>query len=200
MGLTIVPITFREACSFVAAHHRHHRPPQGMKFTVGVADGDQLVGVAIVGRPVARALDDGVTIEVTRTCTVGTSNANSILYGAAWRAARALGYRRLVTYIQDGESGASLRAAGLIPVAALRARPGWDTPGRRRDSHGVEGISRTRWEIRRQCEPRADDQRSNQMCSGAYESGGGAGRSRRFTCAAAVSAGTAGNGPTTDGP
>src|SRR5688500_16099970 len=124
----IVPVTFRQACAFIQAHHRHHRPPRGMKFAVGVADGDRLVGVATVGRPVARHLDDGQTVEVTRTCTLGTRNANSMLYGAAWRAARAMGYRKLITYTQHGETGASLRAAGLRPVAALRARNGWDSP------------------------------------------------------------------------
>jgi hypothetical protein len=83
--LNVVPVTFRQAHAFIATHHRHHRPPQGMKFTLGVAT---LVGVAVVGRPIARHLDDGLTAEVTRTCTDGTPNANSALYGAAWRAAR----------------------------------------------------------------------------------------------------------------
>lgn len=147
MPLMIVPVTFREACDFVAAHHRHHRPPRGMKFAVGVRNGQGLVGVAIVGRPVARHLDDGHTVEVTRTCTDGTRNANSALYGAAWRAARAMGYRRLVTYTQDGETGASLRAAGLRPAAELAPRSGWHTPTRPRRSHGVDGVARVRWEI-----------------------------------------------------
>jgi hypothetical protein len=91
-----------------------------------------LVGVATVGRPVARHMDDGLTAEVTRTCTTGVSNANSKLYGAAWRAARGMGYQRLITYTHDGETGASLRAAGLVPVAPLRARPGWTTSSRPR--------------------------------------------------------------------
>ncbi|MBP2329544.1 hypothetical protein JOF56_009929 [Kibdelosporangium banguiense] len=146
--LVIVPVTFRQACAFIQAHHRHHRPPRGMKFAVGVADDGGLVGVATVGRPVARHLDDGHTVEVTRTCTTGVSNANSMLYGAAWRAARAMGYQRMITYSQEGESGASLRAAGLQPVACLRARPGWHSPGRTRQSHGVDQVERTRWEIR----------------------------------------------------
>ncbi|WP_233224038.1 XF1762 family protein [Amycolatopsis sp. CA-128772] len=147
MSLTIVPVTFRGACQFIEAHHRHHRPPRGMKFAIGVMSDDGLVGVATAGRPVARHLDDGVTIEVTRTCTVGEPNANSKLYGAAWRAARAMGYRRLITYTQEGESGASLRAAGLQPVAELRPRSGWTTASRPRNSHGVDGVRRTRWEV-----------------------------------------------------
>jgi len=150
MSLTIVPVTFRQACAFITAHHRHHPPPRGMKFALGVAnDAGELVGVATVGRPVARQLDDGRTVEVTRTCTVGYRNANSMLYGAAWRAARALGYHRLITYTQQGEPGASLRAAGLQPVADLRARRGWDTPSRPRQARGVDSVSRTRWEVRR---------------------------------------------------
>jgi hypothetical protein len=147
MSLVLVPITFRQACAFVAAHHRHHRPPRGMKFVLGVAEHGELVGVAIAGRPVARSLDNGTTIEVTRTCTNGVRNTNSILYGAAWRTARALGYQRMITYTQEGESGASLRAAGLRPVAALNARAGWDTPSRRRTGHGADNVPRTRWKI-----------------------------------------------------
>jgi hypothetical protein len=148
MSLTIVPVTFRQACEFIAAHHRHHRPPRGIKFAVGVTDDSDLVGVATVGRPVARNMDDGFTVEVTRTCTAGTPNANSKLYGAAWRVARSMGYRRLITYTQEGECGASLRAVGLVPAAALRPRPGWTTASRPRESHGVDDIRRTRWEIR----------------------------------------------------
>jgi hypothetical protein len=119
----------------------------GHKFSVGVAAGDELVGVVMVGRPVGRSFDDGMTLEVNRTCVaVGVPNANSMLYGAAWRATKALGYRRLVTYTQAGESGASLRAAGWRVVAERRARPGWSTPSRFRHKHGTENVQRTLWE------------------------------------------------------
>jgi hypothetical protein len=91
-GLVIVPVSFQQACEFIAVHHRHHRPPRGMKFAVGVNAAGSLVGVATVGRPVARHLDNGATVEVTRTCTDGTANANSKLYAAAWRIAREMGY------------------------------------------------------------------------------------------------------------
>jgi len=104
-----------------------------------------LVGVAIVGRPVARAYDDGMTLEVNRSVTDGTPNANSMLYGAAWRAAKALGYHRLITYTQEGESGSSLRAAGWRVIGQRPPRRGWDTPSRRRGV-GVDGIARTLWE------------------------------------------------------
>ncbi len=146
--LTIVPIPFKDAQAFVANHHRHHQPPVGHKFSLGVAADGRLVGVAIIGRPVARLLDDGLTLEVTRTATDGTANANSKLYGSARRAAFALGYTRLITYTQDGETGASLKGAGWKILAQRRARPGWDTPSRRRTSHGVDGITRTLWEVR----------------------------------------------------
>lgn len=147
MTLRLVPVSWRDARGFVREWHRHHRPPPGTKFTIGVAtDDDVLVGVALIGRPVARHYDDGLTLEVNRSATDGTPNANSMLYGAAWRAAKALGYRRLITYTQAGESGASLRAAGWRVLAELPPRKGWDTPSRRRDGRGVDGIARTLWE------------------------------------------------------
>ena len=111
-GLVLTPMTLREANAFVEQNHRHHKPVVGHKFSVGVSDGEKVVGVAIVGRPVGRFLDDGWTLEVTRLCTDGTRNACSMLYAAAWRAARAMGYKRLVTYILESENGSSLRAAG----------------------------------------------------------------------------------------
>ena len=98
--------------TFVEQNHRHHGPTVGHKFSIGLSDGEKIVGVAIVGRPVSRHLDDGWTLEVNRLCTDGTRNACSLLYAAAWRAARAMGYKRVVTYILDTENGASLRAAG----------------------------------------------------------------------------------------
>ena len=110
--LTPIAVPLSEANAFVAQHHRHHKPVTGHKFSIGCMKDGRLAGVAIVGRPVSRYLDDGLTLEVNRLCTDGTPNACSFLYGAAWRAARALGYRKIVTYILDTESGASLRAAG----------------------------------------------------------------------------------------
>lgn len=151
MSLTIVPITFKAACAFVAQHHRHNKPPRGHKFSIGVCDenGD-LRGVAMIGRPISRHLDDGLTAEVNRTCTDGTPNANSALYGAAWRIASAMGYRRLVTYTQERESGASLTAAGWMRVRNLPARRGWADSSvalkATRDPVGNGGVDRVRWE------------------------------------------------------
>jgi hypothetical protein len=147
VSLRLVPVTWADACGFIGMWHRHHRPARGHKFSLGVADElDILRGVATVGRPVPRAYQDGLTLEVNRTATDGYPNANSMLYGAAWRAAKALGYRRLITYTQAGESGTSLRAAGYRVVAERPAQPGWNRPSRPREQHGTEGIPRTLWE------------------------------------------------------
>jgi len=146
VSLQVVPVGWRDASAFVDTWHRHHKAPPGHKFCLGVADDNTLVGVAMVGRPVARSFDDGLTLEVNRTVTDGTRNANSMLYGAAWRAAKALGYRRLITYTQEGEGGASLRAAGYRVLAERPARPGWTCPSRPRDGHGLDRMPRTLWE------------------------------------------------------
>jgi hypothetical protein len=131
---------------FVARVHRHHGRPPGYRYAVAVVDGNRLCGVGMAGRPVNRVLADGHTIEVTRVATDGTPNAASMLYGACWRAARALGYTRGTTYTQDGETGASLRAAGWVLVAELPARAGW---GNRPADHAeYASVSRYRWEIR----------------------------------------------------
>ncbi len=110
--LELMPISLAVANGFVAEHHRHHKPVRGHKFSLGCMADGRLVGVAIVGRPVSRCLDDGLTLEVNRLCTDGTKNACSFLYGAAARAAKVMGYRKIITYILDTESGISLRASG----------------------------------------------------------------------------------------
>ncbi|WP_420036066.1 XF1762 family protein [Streptomyces sp. cg28] len=146
MTLHLVPVRSRAAADFVRQWHRHHRPPAGQIFAVGAADHDgALRAVAIVGRPVARHLDDGTTLEVTRTCSDGAFNANSLLYGASWRAAKALGYSRLLTYTQSGESGASLRGAGWKVIAQRPPRSGWSTPSRPRADRGADNTARTLW-------------------------------------------------------
>ena len=110
--LTLIPLPLKEANAFVAAHHRHHKPVAGHKFSLGCVKDGQLVGVAIVGRPVSRYLDDGMTLEVNRLCSTGEKNVCSFLYGAAARAAWTLGYRKIITYTLDSEPGTTLRAAG----------------------------------------------------------------------------------------
>lgn len=112
MGLVLVPLTQREAFQFIGRHHRHHRPPRGTILQIGAANEGKIVAVITIGRPVARNSDDGWTAEVTRMCSDGTKNACSFLYGAAWKAARAIGYKRLITYTLPEEGGGSLNAAG----------------------------------------------------------------------------------------
>lgn len=129
MKLAAVPIELGEANAFVAEHHRHHRPVVGHKFSIGATAGDSIVGVAIVGRPVSRMRDDGLTLEVTRLCTDGTRNACSFLYGACARAAFALGYKRIGTYILKSETGASLRAANWKLIGE-RGGGSWSRPSR----------------------------------------------------------------------
>jgi hypothetical protein len=129
--LSITPIDFAEANAFVEKFHRHHKPIQGCKFCVAVSDGDKVVGVAIVGRPVARLLDNGWTLEVNRCCTDGTKNACSMLYSAAWRAAKALGYMRLITYTLPEEGGSSLKASNWRCLG-LRGGGNWNVKSRPR--------------------------------------------------------------------
>lgn len=145
MALVAVPITLREANSFVARLHRHHQPARGCRFVVGASDGERIVGVAIVSRPVARQLQDGWTAEVVRLCTDGTPNACSFLYGACWRAAKAIGYRRLITYTLPEEGGASLRAAGWRVIAERTGGGSWSRNARPRvDTHPTG--QKTLWE------------------------------------------------------
>ena len=112
MNLSLMPITLKEANEFVRLHHRNHNTVTGHKFSVGVTDGESVRGVAIVGRPVSRHEDNGATLEVARCCTDGVKNGCSMLYGAAWRAVKAMGYSRLITYTLPSEGGSSLKASG----------------------------------------------------------------------------------------
>lgn len=152
MALELEPVDFAAACEFIRLHHRHHLPPVGWKFGIGLsapgyAPGDPdrvMVGVITIGRPVARRLDTGKTLEVTRCCTLGYKNAPSMLYGAAWRAAKALGYTRLITYTLASEPGTSLLAAGWRVVGETRGAS-WSVPSRpRTDKHPLG--QKTIWE------------------------------------------------------
>jgi len=145
MRLRIVPASRVDVAEYIDRHHRHHRHPVGDVFRLAVVDEEGLVrGVATVGRPVARALDDGATLEVTRVATDGARNACSLLYGAARRAAWALGYARILTYTLPEEGGASLRGAGWPceggqPVAT---GSGWLSRGHDRSPHRA---GKVRW-------------------------------------------------------
>lgn len=150
--MKLIPITFKKACEFVKQLHRHNKPPRGHKFSIGLENNGELVGVIMCGRPIARHFDDGLTIEMNRSCTDGTKNANSMLYGAAWRAAKAMGYTRCITYTQHNESGSSLRAAGWVKVKKLPARKSWkESSGKskvKRDEIGNGNVDRILWEIK----------------------------------------------------
>lgn len=140
-----MPLDLAEANALVEQMHRHHGKTVGHKFSLGCADGERICGAAIVGRPVARHLDDGWTLEVLRLVTDGTKNACSMLYAASWRTARALGYRKCITYVLATENGASVAAAGWKMVGSTHGR-GWDTPRRPRvDKHPL--IPKLRFEV-----------------------------------------------------
>lgn len=145
--LTVVPLELVEAQAFVLAHHRHHKPPRRCRFSIGAAnDAGEVVGVAMVGRPKARNLQDGWTCEVLRLATDGTKNACSILYAASWRACRAMGYRRLVTYTLPEEGGGSLRASGWLLIGEAGGGS-WSREARPRvDTHPLQ--EKIRWEVR----------------------------------------------------
>ena len=136
--IELCPITLRAAQDFVREHHRHNEPASGHKFSIGLKDGGTLIGVVTVGQPIARHQCDGYTAEITRCCVLNSyPNANSRLYAAALRAARAMGYRRVLTYTLPEESGASLRAVGFKLDGMTRYnKNGWDMPGRPRKTLG----------------------------------------------------------------
>lgn len=154
--LEIKPITLRAANAYVAQHHRHNIPTNGHKWSLAVYDGDRLCGVAIAGQPVARRLDDGMTIEVRRVCTDGTHNACSALYGACARVAKEMGYARILTYTLETEPGTSLKASGWKDCGECGGGS-WNVPSRPREIaqttlFGVEQkystCKKRRWEKR----------------------------------------------------
>jgi len=148
------PITLKAANAYVALHHRHSRPVAGCRFCISAVDGDVVVAVAIVGRPVARAMDDGATAEVLRMCATAEApkGVNSMLYAACWRAWREMGGTRMLTYTLQSESGASLRGLkqqGWRPVAELSGRPlGWVRSDGARQNHAIYAEPKIRWEVK----------------------------------------------------
>jgi len=144
MALEIIPMVLLEANAFVKQYHRHHKPVPGAKFCIGLSDGESVRGVAIIGRPVARNADDGWTLEVNRCCTDGVKNGCSMLYGAAWKATRALGYRKLITYTIPEEGGASLRGAGW-KCLGLAGGGNWNTKSRPRVDTDIQQM-KFKWE------------------------------------------------------
>lgn len=149
MSLHVLPVELKEANEFIAALHRHHAPVIGHRFSLGcVDDGGTLRGVCIVGRPVARLAGKPRDVaEVTRLATDGTYNACSILYAAAARACKAMGFQRIQTYTLPTEGGASLRASGWVEEGAAGGGQWKHTDGRPRRTDQPTDI-KTRWALR----------------------------------------------------
>lgn len=151
-ALELVPCTVAEANAFVESYHRHNKAVPGARFSIGACDPRGLVGVAIVSRPVARLLQDGTTAEVVRCCVLDDApkGTPSFLYAACWRAWRAMGGRKLITYTLQSEGGASLRGAGWKVVAELKANnpKGWQSRPNR-EWQSVVGQAKFRWEVGR---------------------------------------------------
>jgi hypothetical protein len=148
--LKVIPITLKVANEFITNFHRHNKKVVGCRFCLGAEFNDKLVGVAIVGRPVARKLDDGLTAEVTRTCVLDDApkNVNSFLYGKCWRVWQQMGGKRMLTYTLQSESGSSLKGAGwkvLGETKKWKEGKGWTT---REGSEwqAVTGELKFRWE------------------------------------------------------
>ena len=140
--MDIRPITFRQASDYINQHHRHHRATVGCKFYIGLYEGEKLIGCAVCGRPVSRYLDDGLTCEINRVCTDGTRNACSMLYGACCRAAKAMGYRQIITYTLESESGTSLKASNFLDDGIAGGEI-WT--GNRKRNNGVPQEKKRRW-------------------------------------------------------
>lgn len=134
--MKIRPITFKAACDFVTKYHRHHKRPVGHKFSISVVKNNEIIGVAIVGRPIARRLDNNLTAEITRLCIIEENkNAASFLLGAARKCAFAMGYEKIITYTMPQEGGASLRGAGFIQDGITPGKT-WSVKTRKRtDKH-----------------------------------------------------------------
>lgn len=151
--LKAVPVTLRKACAFVAQHHRHNLPPRGHRFSIGCTVTDRLVGVAIVGRPVSRNFNHDEVAEVIRVCVLADAPKGtcSFLYGACWRAWRAMGGIKMITYTLQQESGASMRGAGWLRAKNIDARDagGWTNRGKGRLVQDVVSQPKIRWEIAR---------------------------------------------------
>lgn len=148
-AMMIAPCELREAAEFIRQHHRHHRPPQGHRWSLKAINGDgQTVGIAVVGRPVGRHQQDGETVEITRLCTDGTPNAVSFLVGAVKRVARAMGFKRLISYTLESENGASWRASGMTQTGTTAGGAWSGTYGDGKCRANVHPLEpKRRWEI-----------------------------------------------------
>jgi hypothetical protein len=142
--MKLIPIKQRDARAFVDAHHRHNKAPRGSVFQIGLEKDNELIGCIMVGRPVSRNLDNGITLEVNRTCIDGYhKNACSMLLGAAVRAAKALGWKKIITYTLPSESGSSLKGAGWT-LEGPSTTGNWNSR-KDRQVQMFKGICKKRW-------------------------------------------------------
>ena len=148
--MKIIPFTLRKANEFVRLHHRHSKTVVGCKFSIAaINEADDVIGIAIVGRPISRKLDDGLTGEIVRTCTDGTKNVNSFLYGACARIWKEMGGKKIITYTLETESGISLKASGFKHVDTTKAvskGKGWTNRKNREWQPKVHSLNKYRWE------------------------------------------------------
>ena len=150
MKLQIIPYTLKKANVFITEHHRHSKRVQGARFCLAAVYNDEVVGILVVGRPVARKLDDGFTAEVTRSCVKdgAPKNTNSFMYGKAWRAWQQMGGRKMITYTLEKESGATMRAVNWKLLGTTRAfekGKGWTTRPNREWQEKTTGQTKLRW-------------------------------------------------------
>jgi hypothetical protein len=151
MTFAIVPLTLKQANDFVTEHHRHNKKCQGHRFSIGCIRDNELVGVAICGRPLSRRLDSQFVLEVLRVCIKDPApkNACSYLYGRAWRIWQAMGGKKIITYTLASESGSSMKAVGWDKVSETKPltknQKGWQT----RDNRITQPVNyqlKFRWE------------------------------------------------------
>lgn len=128
-----VPMELKEAQAYINQYHRHHEASHRDKFRIAASDGNNILGVIQVGRPVSRVLDNGKTLEVLRLCTQGDKDVCSFLYSRAARIAREMGYEKIITYILESESGISLKASGWELEADNVGGSDWNVPSRPRE-------------------------------------------------------------------
>lgn len=146
-------LPLREAASFIALHHRHHKPSQGGIVALGMWEGDRLIGVGVIGRPVSKELQSKGHCEIVRSCirdgVAGTGDhancAASALLGRLRRAAAALGFTTMVTYTLPEESGSSLAGAGWKQDDMLARGGDWSVPSRPRDTARHPTGKKRRW-------------------------------------------------------
>lgn len=152
-----VPIELKDAQKYINLLHRHHQAAHRDKFRIAAEKDGKIVGVVQVGRPVSRKLDNGTTLEVLRLCTDGTKDVCSFLYSKAARIAKEMGYKKIITYILENESGISLKASGWSLEDEHCGGIDWNVPSRPREVIPVQmsffdvkpkypvGVSKQRW-------------------------------------------------------